>query len=217
MSKKSELINTIKAYKEKQEALSNKILELDNNKELTPIGIEQRINNLTEPFEAVAQNAHDKAIGILDSAIKGLEDKWRANTTGKLLDSSYQIGLSNIIKMIEAGAITSKEDFTNIIDVYKDDYNALSIIRELLANNGNALELLMLIPKDNREYNKKILNDLRNNIENYINPFNIKASISMPLVSMIQFIDTRLKDDFSVIPWEEVSDLESHIERRNNS
>lgn len=203
MSKKSELINTIKAYKEKQEALSNKILELDNNKELTTMGIEQRINNLTEPFEAVAQNAHDKAIGILDSAIKGLEDKWRANTTGKLLDSSYQIGLSNIIKMIEAGAITSKEDFTNIIDVYKDDYNAL--------------ELLMLIPKDNREYNKKILNDLRNNIENYINPFNIKASISMPLVSMIQFIDTRLKDDFSVIPWEEVSDLESHIERRNNS
>ncbi|PWL52074.1 hypothetical protein KQH81_07035 [Clostridium cadaveris] len=207
MSKKSELINTIKAYKEKQEALSNKILELNNNKELTPIGVEQRINNLIEPFEAVAQNVHDKAIGILDSAIKALEDRWRANTTGKLLDSSYQIGLSNIIKIIEAGAITSKEDFINIIDVYKDDYNALSIIRELLANNGNALELLMLIPKDNREYNKKILNDLRNNIENYINPFNIKASISMPLDSMIQFIDTRLRDDFSVIPWEEVRDL----------
>lgn len=204
MSKKSELISIINGYKEKQEALSNRISELNNNKELTQMGIEQRINNLTTPFESVAQNTHDKAIGILDKAIEGLEDKWRANTTGKLLDSNYQIGLSNMIKMVESGAITSKEDFKNIIEVYKDDYSALATIKSLLEKNSNNLELLMLIPKDNRDYNKKILNDLRNNIGSYINPFNIKDSLTMSLDCMIQFINTRLKDDFILIPWEEV-------------
>jgi len=106
--------------------------------------------------------------------------------------------------MIETGAITNKEDFKNIIEVYKEDYNALATIRNLLGTDSNKIELLTLIPNDNREYNKKTLSDLRNNIEIYINTFNIKDSLTMSLDSMIQFIDTRLKDDFTIIPWEEV-------------
>lgn len=200
MSKKSELINIIKAYMENQGQLYNKIIEINKTQELTDVGKEQRIKSLETSFQGVAQNAHDKAIGMLDSGIKTLEDKWKANTAGKLLDSNYQIGLANTIKMIETGAITDKEDFKNIIDVYKDDYNALATIRNLCTN----LELAVLIHKDNRDYNRKLLNDLRNNIENSINPFIVKDSVSLSLESMIQFIDTRFKDDFTVIPWEEV-------------
>lgn len=204
MSKKRELINVIESYKGKQEVFKNKITEISNIQELTQMGIEKRINELAGPFEVVAQNAHDKAIQILDSGIEALEKRWRDNSTGKLKDSNYQIGLANTIKMIETGAITNKEDFRNIIEVYKDDYSALATIKSLLEKNSNNLELLMLIPKDNRDYNKKILNDLRNNIESYINPFNIKDSLTMSLDGMIQFINTRLKDDFILIPWEEV-------------
>ena len=204
MSKKSELLNVIESYKRKQESFKSKVDEIKNNKELTPEGKEKRINHIAAPFETIAQNAHDKAIGILDKAIEGLEEKWRVNSTGKLLDSNYQIGLSNILKMIEAGAITNKQDFKNIIDIYKDDYNALATIRSLLEGDSNNLELLMLIPKDNREYNRKVLSDLRKNIESYINPFNIKHSLSISLGGMIQFIIDRLRDDFTVISWEEV-------------
>lgn len=204
MSKKSELLNVIESYKGKQESFKSKVDEIKNNKELTPEGKEKRINHIAAPFETIAQNAHDKAIGILDKAIEGLEEKWRVNSTGKLLDSNYQIGLSNILKMIEAGAITNKQDFKNIIDIYKDDYNALATIRSLLEGDSNNLELLMLIPKDNREYNRKVLSDLRKNIESYINPFNIKHSLSISLGGMIQFIIDRLRDDFTVISWEEV-------------
>jgi len=106
--------------------------------------------------------------------------------------------------MIEAGAITNREDFKNIIEVYKDDYNALATIKNLLGTGNDKLELYTLIPKDNREYNKKALNNLRNNIESYINPYTIKDSLTMNLESMIDFINTRLKDDLSIIPWEEV-------------
>lgn len=204
MNKKSELLNIIESYKEKQERFSNKVIGILRNEELSQEGKEKRVNELTGPFEAIAQNAHDKAIQILDNGIEVLEKRWRDNSTGKLLDSSYQIGLSNTIKMIETGAITNKEDFKNIIEVYKEDYNALATIRNLLGTDGNKIELLTLIPKDNREYNKKALSDLRNNIERYINAFNIKDLLTMSLDSMIRFIDTRLKDDFTIIPWEEV-------------
>ncbi len=204
MSKKSELLNIIESYKEKQEVFSNKVTGILRNAELSQEGKGKRVNELIGPFEAIAQNAHDKAIQILDSGIEALEKKWRDNSAGKLNDSNYQIGLANTIKMIETGAITNKEDFKNIIEVYKDDYNALATIRNLLGTDKDRLELFTLIPKDNREYNKKALNDLRNNIESYINPFNIKDSLTMSLDSMLQFIDTRLKDDFTIIPWEEV-------------
>lgn len=204
MSKKSELVNVIKSYKGKQEEFKNKIMEISKAQELTPIGVEKRINELAAPFEAVAQNAHDKAIEILERGIEALEKKWRDNSTGKLKDSNYQIGLANTIKMIETGAITNREDFKNIIEVYKDDYNALATIKNLLGTGEDKLELYTLIPKDNREYNKKALNDLRNNIESYINPFYIKESLTMNLESMIVFINTRLKDDFTIIPWEEM-------------
>ena len=90
MSKKSELLNVIESYKRKQESFKSKVDEIKNNKELTPEGKEKRINHIAAPFETIAQNAHDKAIGILDKAIEGLEEKWRVNSTGKLLDSNYQ-------------------------------------------------------------------------------------------------------------------------------
>lgn len=204
MSKKRELVNVIQSYKDKQEVFKNKVTEICRNTDLSQEGAEKGVNELAAPFESVAQNVHDKAIKLLDDGILALKDKWRNNTAGKLLDSNYQIGLANTIKMIEAGAISSKEDFKNIIEVYKDDYNALSTIRNILGTGTNKLELLMLIPEDTREYNMKLLNDLRNNIDSYINPFSIRDLLSMSLDNMVHFINTRLKDDFTVIPWEEV-------------
>lgn len=204
MSKKSELLNVIEGYKRKQESFVGKVNEMLKSGELTQEGAEKRINELAGPFEVVAQNTYDKAIEILDSGIEALEKKWKDNSTGKLTDSNYQIGLANTIKMIETGAITNKEDFKNIIEVYKGDYNALATIRNLLGSDEDKLELYTLIPKDNREYNKKALNNLRNNIQSYINPYTIKNSLTMNLQGIIDFINTRLKDDLTIIPWEEV-------------
>ena len=204
MSKKIELLNVIESYKGNQEVFKNRITEIVENTDLTQEGAEKRINELAGPFEVIAEGANTKAIQILNDGIEALEKKWRDNSIGKLTDSNYQIGLANTIKMIEAGAITNREDFKNIIEVYKDDYNALATIKNLLGTDKDKLELYTLIPKDNREYNKKALNDLRNNIESYINPFNIKDSLTMNLESMINFINTRLKEDFTIIPWEEV-------------
>lgn len=203
MSKKSELLSLVKGYMNKQTKINDEVTSINQNSELTPEGKEIRINKLVESFSSTAQNTHDKAIEIIDSAIKSLQDKWKANSTGKLSDSNYQIGLANTIKMIETGAITKLEDFKNIIDIYKDDYNALATIRNLVRTDRP--DLLMAIPVDNREYNLKLLNDLRNNIDNNINPYDVTENMSLVFSGLIQFIQSRFTDDFIVIPWEEVN------------
>lgn len=208
MSRKSELINVIKGYKEKHEQFKSKVDGLQGSTELTPEGIRKRVNEMAASFEVIAQSSHDKALEILDKGMEELESKWRKNSVGKLSDLNYQIGLANTIKMIETGAITDKDDFKNIIEVYKDDYNALATIGKLVASN---IELSAELPKDNRQYNKKVLNDLRSNIEKYINPSNILNSMTMALESLIQFIQVRLQDDFTVIPWEEIQQTEKNI------
>ncbi|WP_302739471.1 hypothetical protein [uncultured Clostridium sp.] len=202
MSKKSELLNVIEGYKRQQELFKSKVTEIESRQYLMQEGKEIEIKKIATPFTEVAQNAQNRALEILNSGIEALEKKWRDNSTGRLTDSNYQIGLANTIKMIEAGAITNQEDFKNIINTYKDDYNALATIENLLGLDHP--ELAVLIPKDNREYNKKALNDLRNNIERYISPFSIRDSLTMNLDGMINFIKTRLKDDLTIIPWEEV-------------
>ncbi|MDK0920058.1 hypothetical protein P5F52_14950 [Clostridium perfringens] len=203
MSKKSELLSLVKGYMNKQTKINDEVTSINQNSELTPEGKEIRINKLVDSFSGTVQNTHEKAIEIIDSAINSLEDTWRANSTGKLSDSNYQIGLANTIKMIETGAITKLEDFKNIIEVYKDDYNALATISGLVRTDRQ--DLLMAIPVDNREYNLKLLNDLRNNIDNNINPYDVANDMSLVFSGLIHFIETRFTDDFIVIPWEEVN------------
>ena len=204
MSKRSELLNIIEGYKRQQEEFKSKVTKIENTMYLTEEGKANEIEKIAIPFGEVAQNYQDRALETLDSGIEALEKKWRDNSAGRLLDSNYQIGLTNAMKMIEAGAITNQEDFQNIINVYKDDYNALAMLRSLSSKCEKIYGFSVLIPKDNRGYNKKSLNNLRNNIEIHMSPYRIKESLSTGLESNITFIKTRLKDDLTIIPWEEV-------------
>lgn len=142
-------------------------------------------------------------MNLINGSIEDLQNKWKANSTGRLSDTGYQVGLANTISMIEKGVITDSEDFKNIIEVYKDDYNALATIRTLI--DSERIDLLTLIPKDNREYIKKSLNNLKNNIDNYISQYQIQNDMNLIFSGMIDFIENRLRDDLSIISWEEMS------------
>ncbi|XZL46083.1 hypothetical protein ACSW9Z_09960 [Clostridium perfringens] len=203
MSKKSQLLSLIKIYKDSQNKVYESIVEVNKNNELTLQGKEKRINEIVEQFTSKAINIHDNAMNLISGAIEDLQNKWRANSTGRLSDTGYQVGLANTISMIEKGVITDSEDFKNIIEVYKDDYNALATIRTLI--DSDKVDLLTLIPKDNREYIKKSLNDLKNNIDNYISQYQIQNDMNLVFNGMINFIENRLRDDLSIISWEEMS------------
>lgn len=212
MSKKADLIKLFGEFKDRYNSLQAKINEIRQSDSYTDIGKEQAINKLMEEFKPTVQLYHDKAIETIDTGLTALMNKWKANSAGRLSDAGYQLGLSNVLKMLEAGAIRDQDDMKNIIDTYKDDFNAMATIKNLVSKYDQAMEFAGIIPRDTREYNKQLLEQLRNNVDLHINPSMVIpgttahdtvnqgfSSISMTMDSMADFVNTRLNDDLSLL------------------
>ena len=211
MSKKAELIQLFNEFKDRYNGVQARVAEVHKSDAYTDIGREQAIGKILEEFKPTVQLYHDKAIAAIDSGLAALQAKWKANSAGRLADADYQIGLGNVIKMIESGAIHDRDDMQNIIDTYKDDYNAMATIKNILSKDPQALEFTGLIPVDNREYNKKLLGELKNNVDLHMNsgmtemgfntgyPLLGTSSTAMSMDSMAEFVNTRLADNLSLI------------------
>jgi hypothetical protein len=211
MSKKSDLIQLFNEFKDRYSNVHSKITEINKSDAYTPVGKEQALKRTLEEFRPTVQLYHDKCIESIDNGLAALSEKWKANSTGRLSDIGYQMGLANILKIIEADSIHDIEDMKNIIDTYKDDYNALATIKNILSKSTKAIDFVVLIPNDNRDYNKQLLNQLRNNVDIHINPgmseaslntgdsFMGTSSVAMAMVSMADFVNTRLADDLSLM------------------
>ena len=205
MSKKTELIKVFKDYKGKYEILQVEVQKVNQNTELTPEGRENALSRLFEYFNSIATSHHNKAVELVDKGMETLAEAWKKNSTDKLTDGGYQAGLSNVIKMLELGTIQTTEDLQNIVDTYKDDFNAVAVIENILKTK----EITgVVFPVDNREKNRQLLNQLKGNIDRYINiekakrdssaAFNVTdAAIGMD--SMTEFVETRLGDNLELL------------------
>ncbi|MBQ8804179.1 MAG: hypothetical protein IJZ53_11130 [Tyzzerella sp.] len=214
MSKKTELIKVFKDYKMKFDAVQVEIVKINERTEYTPEGRDKALAELLEKFKPIVTNHHDMATGIIDNGLAGLAEKWRKNSTGKLADAGYQAGLANVIKMLELGAIQEKGDLQNIVDTYKDDFSALAVIKKILQKSGiEALrDCAVMIPEDNRERNKQLLNQLKGNVDRYINLEMLKGyskiwnaynrgltDVSVSMDSMSEFVETKLGDNLELL------------------
>lgn len=211
MSKKAELIKLFQEFKDRYVTVQTKVTEISQSDAYTQIGKEETIKRTLEEFKPTIQLYHDKAIAAIDNGLTALMEKWKSNSAGRLKDAGYQIGLGNVIKMIESGAIHDKDDMENIIDTYKDDYNAIATIGNILSKNSETREMIYMLPVDNREHNKKLLGDLRNNVDLHMNPSMAEmglntgypllgaSSTALSMDSMAEFVNSRLADDLSLI------------------
>lgn len=204
MSKKTELINLFKEFKNRYETVQAQVEGVRKNVAYTEIGREQAIKQLFDGFAPTVQLYHDKAIAAIDQGLEGLAERWKKGSTGKLFDAGYQSGLSNVVKMLEMGAVTEKEDVQNIIDTYTGDYSALALIKTVLAKGGNIAlkDCALLIPVDNREYNRRLLGQLRDNVDQNMNIYTFNqgmAGVSMSMDSFVQFVTDRLGDNLELI------------------
>ena len=204
MSKKTELINLFKEFKNRYETVQAQVAEVQRNVAYTEIGREQAVKQLLDGFTPTVQLYHDKAIAAIDQGLEGLAERWKKSSTGKLFDAGYQAGLSNVVKMLEMGAVTEKEDVQNIIDTYTGDYSALALIKTVLVKSENIAlkDCALMIPSDNREYNRRLLGQLRDNVGESMNIYTFNqglVSVSMSLDGMIQFVMDRLGDNLELI------------------
>lgn len=207
MSKKTELLNIFENYKTSYNEALEKIKAIRSSTEYTEEGKEQKIKEILNNLQSLCTSCHDKAISIIDTAMESMRNKWCTNSTGKLNDTGYQVGLSNTIKMLEMGAIRSEDDIKNIVENYKDDFNALSAIRNIINQNASDLStvnILELIPEDNREKNKKLLSQLKANVDNYIstmafpNTMGTNTMTTLGIDGISAFVSERLNDNLEL-------------------
>lgn len=206
MSKKTELLNTLNRCKAEFQEVSNRIQAIRKSEEYTTEGKDNIINRIKQDFSPAVVQYHDRAIEIIENGLSALNQKWKSGSTEKLMDSGYQMGLSNIIKMLEMGVIRNEDDIKNIIEIYKEDYNAIAIIKEILLRNADITisGYANCIPKDNREKNKELLKKLIENINNYISieAFDMQHSlfnVSLALDGSILFLESRFNDDLELV------------------
>jgi len=204
MSKKTELINLFKEFKNRYETVQAQVAQIQRNVAYTEIGREQAVKQLLDSFAPTVQLYHDKAIAAIDQGLEGLAERWKKGSTGKLFDAGYQAGLTNVVKMLEMGAVTEKEDVQNIIDTYTGDYSALALIKTVLAKSESIAlkDCALLIPADNREYNRRLLGQLRDNVDQTMNIYTFNrgmTSVSMSMDSFVQFVTDRLGDNLELI------------------
>ena len=202
MSKKIELITLFKEFKNRYETVQAQVAEVQRNVAYTERGREQAVKQLLNGFAPTVQLYHDEAIAAIDKGLEGLTERWKKSSTGKLFDGGYQAGLSNVVKMLEMGAVTEKEDVQNIIDTYIGDYSALALIKTVLAKSEHASlkDCALLIPADNREYNRRLLGQLRDNVDQSMNIYTFNQGVvPMSLDGMIQFVTDRLGDNLELI------------------
>lgn len=213
MSRKKDLINMLREYKNRYEAVQVKVTDINGSQEYTEVGRQQAVNRSLEEFASTVQLYHDKVTGVLNEGLDALAEKWKKSSTGKLFDSGYQAGLANVIKMLEFGAV-SEEDIQNIIEMYMGDYNALAVIKKILlkSENENLKACAPLIPTDTRENNRRLLKQFGTNVDNFLNIYAVEnavktwersnqgmTSLSLGLDGMIQFVSDRLDDDLELL------------------
>ena len=176
--------------------------EIRKNVAYTEIGREQAVKQLLDSFAPTVQLYRDKSITAIDQGLEGLAERWKKGSTGKLFDAGYQAGLTNVVKMLEMGAVTEKEDVQNIIDTYTGDYSALALIKTVLTKSENIAlkDCALLIPVDNREYNRRLLGQLRDNVDQSMNIYTFNQGMAlMSIEGMIQFVTDRLGDNLELI------------------
>ena len=168
---------------------------------------------LTLRQQAKKPGYHDKAAEAVNNGIAGLNEKWVSTLKGKITDAGYQIGLQNVLVMIENKAISRPEDMQAVVETYKGDYTALALIRHRLlkSDDTNIRAYASEIPSSNRSRNISLLEQLKANIDKYITINAVQAAskswnvfnqgltdVSASMDSMTQFLQTKLNDDLSL-------------------
>ena len=114
-----------------------------------------------------------------------MNEKWVSTLKGKITDAGYQIGLQNVLVMIENKAISRPEDMQAVVETYKGDYTALALIRHRLlkSDDTNIRAYASEIPSSNRSRNISLLEQLKANIDKYITINAVQAASSPGMYS----------------------------------
>lgn len=159
--KKSTVLAKTESLKGAIYNLSEKIEKIRNNNYLSVEGKTYELEELKYQYENWYGAYYNELKALSDGLLEKVERKRAEDEVKKLTDYGYQAALQNALKLLEKEVLevsTAKA----LIDHYKDDWMALSLIRSTVGDiwgdgNPKNAEIAQYIPIDNRERTKDLL------------------------------------------------------------
>lgn len=181
--------------------LSGKIDEIRNNNYLSIDGKTYELEELKYKWENWYGAYYNELKTIADNLLSSVEENRAEDEVKKLTDPGYQAVLQNNLKLFESGALevsTAKA----LIDHYKDDWTALSLIRSTVGDiwgdgNPKNAEIAQYIPIDNRERTKDLLAKFSRGVDaiNYQRLMDDDKFVKARVEALIVFLNSDFLDE----------------------
>ena len=181
--------------------LSGKIDEIRNNNYLSIDGKTYELEELKYKWENWYGAYYNELKTIADNLLSSVEGNRAEDEVKKLTDPGYQAVLQNNLKLFESGALevsTAKA----LIDHYKDDWTALSLIRSTVGDiwgdgNPKNAEIAQYIPIDNRERTKDLLAKFSRGVDaiNYQRLMDDDKFVKARVEALIVFLNSDFLDE----------------------
>lgn len=181
--------------------LSGKMDEIRNNNYLSIDGKAYELEELKYKWENWYGAYYNELKALSDGLLEKVERKRAEDEVKKLTDYGYQAALQNSLKLLEKEALevsTAKA----LIDHYKDDWTALSLIRSTVGDiwgdgNPKNAEIAQYIPIDNRERTKDLLAKFSRGVDeiNYQRLMDDDKFVKQRVDGLILFLNSDFLDE----------------------
>ena len=199
--KKSTVLAKTESLKGAIYNLSGKMEEIRNNDYLSVDGKTYELEELKYKWENWYGAYYNELKTIADNLLSSVEGNRAEDEVKKLTDPGYQAVLQNNLKLFESGALevsTAKA----LIDHYKDDWTALSLIRSTVGDiwgdgNPKNAEIAQYIPIDNRERTKDLLAKFSRGVDaiNYQRLMDDDKFVKQRVDALIVFLNSDFLDE----------------------
>ena len=199
--KKSTVLSKMESLRGAIYNLSGKIDEIRNNNYLSIDGKTYELEELKYKWENWYGAYYNELKTIADNLLSSVEGNRAEDEVKKLTDPGYQAVLQNNLKLFESGALevsTAKA----LIDHYKDDWTALSLIRSTVGDiwgdgNPKNAEIAQYIPIDNRERTKDLLAKFSRGVDaiNYQRLMDDDKFVKPRVEALIVFLNSDFLDE----------------------
>lgn len=199
--KKSTVLAKTESLKGAIYNLSGKMEEIRNNNYLSIDGKTYELEELKYKWENWYGAYYNELKTIADNLLSSVEGNRAEDEVKKLTDPGYQAVLQNNLKLFESGALevsTAKA----LIDHYKDDWTALSLIRSTVGDiwgdgNPKNAEIAQYIPIDNRERTKDLLTKFSRGVDaiNYQRLMDDDKFVKARVDALIVFLNSDFLDE----------------------
>ena len=199
--KKSTVLAKTESLKGAIYNLSGKMDEIRNNNYLSIDGKTYELEELKYKWENWYGAYYNELKTIADNLLSSVEGNRAEDEVKKLTDPGYQAVLQNNLKLFESGALevsTAKA----LIDHYKDDWTALSLIRSTVGDiwgdgNPKNAEIAQYIPIDNRERTKDLLTKFSRGVDeiNYQRLMDHDEFVKQRVDALIVFLNSDFLDE----------------------